>query len=97
MGNETQWPLWEVFVQSEKGGAHQHAGSVHATDAEMALQNARDVFARRGPVISIWVVPASAITASRPSDAGSFFEPAEDKVYRHATFYKGPIGSRHEE
>jgi ring-1,2-phenylacetyl-CoA epoxidase subunit PaaB len=97
MGSETNWPLWEVFVQSQQGAPHQHAGSVHATDAEMALQNARDVFARRGPVISIWVVPASAITASSPSDAGPFFDPADDKVYRHASFYKGPVGLRHEE
>ena len=38
-----QWPVWEVFTQSEEGAPHEHAGSVHATDAEHALQNARDV------------------------------------------------------
>ena len=90
--DDSQWPLWEVFTQSETGAAHQHAGSVRAVDPEMALQNARDVFGRRGPVLSIWVVPSSAITATRPSDAGPFFDPADDKVYRHSSFYKGPTG-----
>ena len=49
---DSEGELWEVFVQSETGAPHEHAGSVHATDAEMALQNARDVYARRGNVIS---------------------------------------------
>ena len=82
--------LWEVFIQSENGAPHQHAGSVHAPDAELALQNARDVYARRGNVISIWVVPSSSITATSPSDTQPFFDPSDDKVYRHPQFYKIP-------
>ena len=31
---ETQWPLWEVFTQEGEGAPHEHAGSVHAPDAE---------------------------------------------------------------
>src|SRR5262245_59118640 len=62
--------LWEVFVQLEGGGPHEHAGSVRAADKELALQNARDTYARRGKVISIWVVPATYITASQPEDIG---------------------------
>ena len=89
-----QWPVWEVFTQSEEGAPHEHAGSVHATDAEHALQNARDVYARRGEVISLWVVPSAAITASSPGDAGPFFDPAADKPYRHPQFYKVPRGVR---
>lgn len=85
-------PLWEVFVQSAQGAPHEHAGSVHAADKELALQNARDVYARRGKAISIWVVPSEAITASTPEDQGSFFDPANDKVYRHPQFYKTPRG-----
>ena len=88
--NDTEGQLWEVFIQSETGAAHEHAGSVHASDAEMALQNARDVYARRGGVVSIWVVPSQAITATSPSDAHPFFDPADDKVYRHPQFYKIP-------
>jgi ring-1,2-phenylacetyl-CoA epoxidase subunit PaaB len=33
--------------------------------------------------------------ASDPGDAGALFEPAEDKVYRHPTFYKIPDGITH--
>ncbi len=82
--------LWEVFIQSENGAPHEHAGSVHAPDAELALQNARDVYARRGNVISIWVVPSSSITATTPSDAQPFFDPSDAKIYRHPQFYKIP-------
>lgn len=90
---ESQWPLWEVFVQEGEGpDPHQHAGSLHAPDAEMALQNARDVYARRGQVKSIWVVPAQNIIASSPEDSGPFFDPGNDKVYRHPQFYKVPRG-----
>jgi ring-1,2-phenylacetyl-CoA epoxidase subunit PaaB len=86
--------LWEVFVQEEDGAAHVHAGSVHAADSELALQNARDVFARRGRVTSLWVVPSSEITASEPAARGSLFDPADDKIYRHPQFYKVPRGVR---
>jgi ring-1,2-phenylacetyl-CoA epoxidase subunit PaaB len=89
-----QWPLWEVFTQSEQGAPHEHAGSLHAVDAEQALQNARDVYARRGEVISLWVVPSDAITASSPGENGPFFDPGADKAYRHPQFYKVPRGVR---
>jgi ring-1,2-phenylacetyl-CoA epoxidase subunit PaaB len=89
---DSQWPLWEVFTQSAQGVPHEHAGSLHATDAEMALQNARDVYARRGGVVSIWVIPSVAITASPSDEAGPFFDPGADKIYRHPQFYKVPRG-----
>jgi ring-1,2-phenylacetyl-CoA epoxidase subunit PaaB len=89
-----QWPLWEVFTQSEQGAPHEHAGSLHAVDEEQALQNARDVYARRGGVISLWVVPAAAITASSAGDNGPFFDPGASKAYRHPQFYKAPRGVR---
>lgn len=90
----TEWPLWEVFTQPPGGAPHEHAGSVHAPDAELAIQNARDVYTRRGEAVSIWVVPSVAITASAPSDAGPFFDPGNDKPYRHPQFYKVPRGVR---
>jgi ring-1,2-phenylacetyl-CoA epoxidase subunit PaaB len=61
----------------------------------MAIQNARDVYTRRSEGISIWVVPANAITASSPEDQGAFFEPSNDKPYRHPTFYKIPDGVKY--
>lgn len=84
---DSQGPLWEVFIQSKPGQPHKHCGSIHANDAEMALQNARDVFARRNEGTNLWVVPSAAISASQPEDIGSFFDPANDKAYRHPTFY----------
>ncbi len=35
-------PLWEVFVQCGAQKPYEHAGSVHATDGELALHHARD-------------------------------------------------------
>ena len=87
-----QWPLWEVFVRSKQGLTHQHIGSLYAADAPMALGNARDLYTRRQEGVSIWVVPSAEITASSPQDQGPFFEPANDKVYRHPTFYPVPDG-----
>ena len=81
-------PMWEVFVQCAGGEPHEHAGNVHASDAELALQNARDVYGRREEIVSIWVVPSEAITASTPEDCGPFFDPTQDKVFRHPQFYK---------
>ncbi len=83
-------PIWEVFIRARGGMAHRHAGSVHAPDAEMALQAARDTYTRRGEGLSLWVVPSHAITASDPSDRDSLFEPTASKVYRHPTFYEVP-------
>jgi ring-1,2-phenylacetyl-CoA epoxidase subunit PaaB len=84
--------LWEVFVRPRRGLAHVHAGSIHASDAEMALRNARDVYTRRQEGVSIWVVPAAEVWASSPDEQDSFFDPAADKAYRHPTFYEVPDG-----
>ncbi|HEY0779442.1 MAG TPA: 1,2-phenylacetyl-CoA epoxidase subunit PaaB, partial [Gemmatirosa sp.] len=91
---DSQWELWEVFTQEAQGAPHEHAGSVRATDAAHAIQNARDVYGRRGRVLSMWVVPTSAIAATSPDDAEPFFDPAADKPYRHPHFYKVPRGVR---
>jgi ring-1,2-phenylacetyl-CoA epoxidase subunit PaaB len=77
-------------VRSRAGLAHQHVGSVHAADAEMALANARDVYTRRGEGASLWVVPATAIVASDPADKESFF--GLDDELRHPSHYVVPDG-----
>jgi ring-1,2-phenylacetyl-CoA epoxidase subunit PaaB len=84
------WPLFEVFIRSRSGLEHKHVGSVHAADARMAVEHARDVYTRRQEGVSIWVVRSSDITASDPAEADALFEPARDKVYRHPTFYSIP-------
>lgn len=90
--NDTQFTLWEVFTQKKSGQPFEHAGSVRASDGEMALLNARDVYSRRNEAINIWVVPADAIVASTPEDMGPFFDPSNDKIYRNPNFYKTPDG-----
>ena len=88
MSNE--WPLWEVFIRGQHGMSHRHVGSLHAPDAELAMRSARDVYTRRNEGVSIWVVPSHLISASEPDDKAEFFEPADDKIYRHPTFYEIP-------
>ena len=85
-----EWPLWEVFIRSKAGLDHKHVGSLHATDAAMAIENARDVYTRRMEGISIWVVESHYIHASDPNEQSSLYDPANDKVYRHPTFYDIP-------
>ena len=89
------WPLWEVFIRSRGGLAHKHVGSVHAPDPELAVRHARDTYTRRLEGVSIWVVRSSDIVASDPEQAGSMFEPAETKIYRHPTFYNLPDAVKH--
>jgi len=89
-GRGADWPLWEVFIRSKQGLDHKHAGSLHAADAQMAIENARDVYTRRMEGVSIWVVESKHIHASNPEEAGELYEPAVDKIYRHPTFYDLP-------
>lgn len=88
--NRDNWPLYEIFIRSAKGLSHKHVGSLHAADAQMAIENARDVYTRRMEGVSIWVIPSTEITASNPSESEAYYDPAKDKAYRHPTFYKIP-------
>lgn len=92
---KSSWPLWEVFIQHTTGEAHQHAGSVHAPDMPSWHFKMQEMFiTRRGEAVSLWVVPSTVIVASSPSDSGPFFDPGNDKAYRHPQFYSVPKGVR---
>lgn len=93
--SSNEWPLYEIFIRSKNGLEHRHVGSLHAADATMAMENARDVYTRRQEGVSIWIVESKDITASNPENSGELFEPAQDKVYRHPTFYELPIELKH--
>ena len=82
MSTKKNWPVWEIFVRSKNGLEHR-------------LANARDVYTRRSEGVSIWVVESQHITASNPDNNGELFEPAQDKVYRHPTFYDLPDDVKH--
>ena len=90
MTSPQDWPLYEVFVRTKRGLDHKHVGSLHAADAAMAIEHARDLYTRRQEGVSLWVVKSSDIVASDPDDAQALFDPAEDKIYRHPTFYDIP-------
>ncbi|MNP81190.1 1,2-phenylacetyl-CoA epoxidase, subunit B [compost metagenome] len=68
---------------------------MHAADAAMAIENARELYTRRSEGVSLWVVPSSLITASSPDEKDPLFDPSDDKVYRHASFYELPAEVGH--
>ena len=90
MANLEKLELFEIFVRARRGLDHKHAGSLHAEDHAQALEYARDVYTRRSEGLSIWVVKSSDICASQEDDQESFFDPSDDKPYRHATYYPLP-------
>ena len=83
------------FYKVKAGRPFKHVGSLHAYDKEMAMQSARDLFTRRNEGNGIWIVKAEEIVASDPNDEEVFFNPSNDKIYRHPTFYKIPDGIKH--
>lgn len=91
---DSQFDLWEVFIQSKSGLPYVHAGSIHASDYKMAMQNARDTYTRRGEGTSIWIALSKNIIASNPNDNEMLFDPSTDKIYRHPTFYVMPEGAK---
>ncbi|GGP45056.1 MULTISPECIES: 1,2-phenylacetyl-CoA epoxidase subunit PaaB [Streptomyces] len=78
---------WEVFIRPRRGLAHQHVGSVHGADADMALANARDLYTRRGETVSVWVVRSDSVHAASPSEKDPFFSNAAHKPYRYPEHY----------
>jgi ring-1,2-phenylacetyl-CoA epoxidase subunit PaaB len=68
---------------------------VHAADTTMAIENARELYTRRSEGVSLWVVPSALITASSPDEKDPLFDPSDDKVYRHASFYELPAEVGH--
>ena len=89
-----EWPLWEVFVRSKAGLDHKHCGSLHAADAAMATDGARCLYAPSGRHQHLGR-PSAQIVASDPGDKDMFFDPAQDKVYRHPSFYQLPQAVNH--
>lgn len=69
---DTQWPRFEVFQQDRPERPHRNVGSVHAADAELALLNARDVFARRPNCVSLWVIPVDAIMSRTEQELADY-------------------------
>ncbi|MDX5320647.1 MAG: 1,2-phenylacetyl-CoA epoxidase subunit B [Bacteroidota bacterium] len=78
---------YEVFHQKKRGTHHQHVGTVHAPNPEMALLFGKEQYSRRGVCVNIWVVKTADIFASDYDDS-DIFDNTPEKQYREATPYK---------
>jgi ring-1,2-phenylacetyl-CoA epoxidase subunit PaaB len=76
---KTDWPLWEVFIRSKQGLDHKHVGSLHAADAQMAIENAGMFIQEewKGSASGWW--KANILHASNPEEAGELYEPPKLK------------------
>lgn len=88
--SQQELDLYEVFVRSRRGLDHKHVGSLHAKDHQQALKYARDCYTRRSEGVSIWVVKSENIVASQEDDSTAFYDPMDDKPYRHSSYYQLP-------
>jgi ring-1,2-phenylacetyl-CoA epoxidase subunit PaaB len=85
--NLDQWQTYEVFAQKKRGTHHEHVGSVHAPNAEMAILFAKEQYTRRGICVNIWVTKTTDIYATEYEDA-DIFESTADKIHRDPESYK---------
>ena len=81
------WNAFEVFHQEKRGAHHEHVGSVHAPNAQMALIFAKEQFGRRKKCVNLWVVRSADILAFDAEDEDMFANNAE-KTYRDASGFK---------
>lgn len=81
------WQTYEVFHQEKRGKHHEHVGSVHAPDNELALVFAKEQYARRKRCVNIWVVKTSDIHAFNLDDE-DIFATTPEKVHREAAGYR---------
>lgn len=81
------WQTFEVFHQEKRGKHHEHVGSVHAPNHELALVFAKEQYARRKRCVNIWVVKTSDIHAFNLEDEDMFVTTPE-KLHREAAGYR---------
>ena len=84
-----------VRPQPRRASTTSTAAACTPPTPKMAIQLARDVYTRRQEGTSVWVVRSDQIVASDPGDKDMYFDPMEDKVYRHPTFYELPESVDH--
>lgn len=81
------WPTFEVFHQKKRGTHHQHVGSVHAPNAEMAVLFAKEQYGRRGVCVNMWVVKTQDIFTTDYED-DDIFATTPEKLHREPDSYK---------
>lgn len=87
LNGSEHFQTYEVFQQIKRGTHHQHVGSVHAPNAEMAILFAKEQYCRRGAAVNLWVVKTADVFVTEYQDA-DIFETTEDKLYRDPNSYK---------
>ena len=70
---------YEVFLKKAGKTPFEHAGSMEAPDAELAIVLARETYARRAEGDEMWLVPRHCIVAVDEE----WIAPNEDKPHRH--------------
>lgn len=92
---DTQWSQYIVFDQPRENKPAFYAGAVHAPDPEIALLNARDVFARREDHVCLWVVQDKYIYAKTAEELNHLItvpatvqtnQPANEPTNQQQTF-----------
>lgn len=79
---------FHVFCKVKPAGALTWQAEIRAPSPEHALAAARQELRFEHPPALWWVVPAAAVTPSAPQDARALFTPAENKPFRHSSYYR---------
>ena len=82
--------LFEVFIRSARGLDHNTLAACMRRMPNRHWNTPATVTPPPREGVSIWVVKSGDICASQEADSDSFFDPNDDKPYRHATYYPLP-------
>ncbi len=96
--SDTQWTRYYVFKKDTEKTPFESCGTVHAPDAELALQNARDVFVRRPNCLELWAVPAHQVYTWSGDEVGALLESSmgfEDEGEVYHVFLKERRKTQH--
>ncbi|MBF9255390.1 phenylacetic acid degradation b [Pontibacter sp. 172403-2] len=78
---------YEIFHLKKRGKAHTHVGRVVATSYQEALQEAKNQFGDKAPIVNVWVVKSKDVLQSAEDDK-DMWATTPDKKYREAIAYK---------
>jgi 1,2-phenylacetyl-CoA epoxidase PaaB subunit len=81
-----QWPVYQVFERPAPDKPMRAGGSVHAVDADAALENAWAVYGRRPTCVSFCVVPRSQILMKTRAEFGNVASTQHPAANREETY-----------
>ena len=77
---------YHVFQKTVHKGTLVHIGEILAANPENALAQALETFSNPNAIVW-WVLPERAVHRSDPAENESLFGPAQNKLFRHSSFY----------